>query len=85
MYYIEIKGTSTNAMKYINLDLKLHTFYLELACIHMSTILQFTKSNYLLSYMTVEVIVCAHLAKSMKNEICYIVYMYKQLSLRSVS
>jgi len=60
-------------------------FYLELACIHMSTILQFTKSNYLLSYMTVEVIVCAHFAKSMKNEIYYIVYMYKRPSLRSVS
>lgn len=77
MYYIEIKKTPTKVTEYINLDLKLHTFYLELACIHMSTILQFTKSNYLLSYMTVEVIVCAHFAKSMKNEICYIIYMYK--------
>lgn len=71
--------------KHINLDLNLHMFYLELACIHMSTILQFTKSNYLLSYMTVEVIVCAHLAKSMNNEICYIVYTYKRPSLRSFS
>jgi len=68
-----------------HLDLNLYMFYLELACIHMSTILQFTKSNYLLSYMTVEVIVCAHFAKNMKNEIYYIVYMYKQPFFRSVS
>lgn len=73
MYDVEIKETS-KCSRHVNLVLNLHMFYLELACIHMSTILQFTKSNYLLSYMTVEVIVCAHFAKSMRNEICYTLY-----------
>lgn len=64
VYHVEIKDLQHVHM---NLSFNLHMFYLELACIHMLTILQFTKSNYLLSYMTVKVILSAHFTKSLKT------------------
>lgn len=66
-------------MEYINSCFNLHIFYLEFACIHTSIILQFTKSNYLLSYMTVEVILRAHFTKKMKMEFIMHIYTYMQV------